>query len=159
MKKEEIFEIERKFLVKGLPEDLDKCKKLIIKQAYISTNPTIRLRQQDDDYVLTVKGRGIMKKVEYELPLDKGQFDGLWKKTEGNTIEKTRYRVPLDDNLIAELDIYEGFLEGFMNVEVEFSSTKEAILFNPPTWFGQEVTQNKEYSNASLAKFGKPKNI
>ncbi|MGN1318804.1 MAG: CYTH domain-containing protein [Lachnospirales bacterium] len=156
--KNEIFEIERKFLVKSLPEEIKNCKKLHIKQAYISTNPTIRLRQQDDEYILTVKGFGTMKKVEYELPLTKEQFDNLWKKSEGNVIIKTRHKIPLDNNLIAELDIYEGNLDGFMNVEVEFSSTKEAILFNPPTWFGQEVTQNKEYSNASLSKFGIPKN-
>ncbi len=157
--KKEIFEIERKFLVKELPEGLENCKKLLIKQGYISTNPTIRLRQQNDEYILTVKGSGIMKKVEYELPLEKEQFENLWKKIEGNIIIKTRYRIPLENNYIAELDIYDDFLKGFMNIEVEFSSTKEAILFEPPTWFGQEVTQNKEYSNASLAKFGKPKNI
>lgn len=157
--KNEIFEIERKFLVKELPEGLENSKKLFIKQAYISTDPTIRLRQQNDEYILTVKGSGLMKKVEYELPLEKEQFENLWKKIDGNVIVKTRYRVLLENNLIAELDIYDDFLKGFMNVEVEFSSTKEALLFEPPTWFGQEVTQNKEYSNASLAKFGKPKNI
>lgn len=155
--KKEIFEIERKFLVKSLPDSLDNCKKLYIKQGYIATNPTIRLRQQNDEYILTVKGSGIMKKVEYELPLDKEQFETLWTKVEDNIIEKTRYKVLLDNNLVAELDIYDGFLKGFMNVEVEFSSTKEAIMFDPPTWFGQEVTQFKEYSNASLAKNGKPK--
>ena len=155
--KKEIFEIERKFLVKSLPEEINNCKKLEIKQAYISTNPTIRLRQQDNDCILTVKGAGIMKKVEYELPLTQEQFDNLWKKIEGNVIVKTRHKIPLEDNLVAELDIYHDNLEGFMNVEVEFSSTKEAILFNPPTWFGQEITQNKEYSNASLSKFGIPK--
>ena len=147
----EIFEIERKFLVKKLPENLNNFKKLHIRQAYISTNPTIRLRQQDDTYILTIKGCGTMKKIEYELPLTEEQFYNLWKKTEDNVIVK-------DNNLIAELDIYDDFLKGFMNVEVEFSSTKEAILFDPPDWFGQEVTQNKKYSNASLSKFGIPKN-
>lgn len=156
--KQEIFEIERKFLVKELPENIVNCKKLYIKQAYISTNPTIRLRQQDNDYILTVKGSGIMKKVEYELPLTEEQFNNLWQKIESNVIIKNRYKIPLDDNLMAELDIYEDKLKGFMNVEVEFLSTKQAILFDPPSWFGQEVTQNKEYSNASLAKFGIPKN-
>ncbi len=156
--KQEIFEIERKFLVKELPENIVNCKKLYIKQAYISTNPTIRLRQQDNDYILTVKGSGIMKKVEYELPLTEEQFNNLWQKIESNVIIKNRYKIPLDDNLMAELDIYEDKLKGFMNVEVEFLSTKQAILFDPPSWFGQEVTQNKEYSNTSLAKFGIPKN-
>lgn len=156
--KAKIFEIERKFLVKQIPENLEQYKKLNIKQGYISTNPTIRIRQQNDEYILTIKGSGVMKKQEYELNITKEQIDNLWKKTEGNIISKTRYKIPLDNNLVAELDIYDGFLSGFANVEVEFSSTKEAILFDPPLWFGQEVTQNKSYSNASLSKFGIPQN-
>lgn len=150
------YEIERKFLIKNLPENLDNFTHYEIKQGYISTDPTIRLRQKDNNYILTVKSAGLMKKQEYELDLTEEQFNRLWKKTEGNTIEKTRYIVPLNDNLKAELDIYKGTLSGFMNVEVEFSSTKEAILFDAPDWFGQEVTQDPRYSNSSLSKFGIP---
>lgn len=150
------YEIERKFLIKNLPENLENFTHYEIKQGYISTDPTIRLRQQDDNYILTVKSAGLMKKEEYELDLTKDQFNRLWKKTEGNTIEKTRYVIPLNNGLKAELDVYKGFLSGFMNVEVEFPSTKEAILFDIPNWFGQEVTQDPRYSNSSLANFGKP---
>ena len=150
------YEIERKFLIKNLPENLENFTHYEIKQGYISTDPTIRLRQQDDNYILTVKSAGLMKKEEYELNLTEDQFNRLWKKTEGNTIEKTRYVIPLNNGLKAELDVYKGFLSGFINVEVEFPSTKEAILFDIPNWFGQEVTQDPRYSNSSLAKFGKP---
>ncbi len=154
--KNNIYEIERKFLINFLPENLDSFKHCRIRQGYISTDPTIRLRQKDSSYILTVKGAGVMKKIEYELDLTQEQFERLWKKTEGNIIEKTRYIIPLNDDLKAELDIYGGFLSGFMNVEVEFPSTKSAIMFNPPDWFGQEVTQDRRYSNGSLAKFGIP---
>lgn len=150
------YEIERKFLIKNLPENLENFTHYEIRQGYISTDPTIRLRQQDDKYILTVKSAGLMKKQEYELDLTADQFNRLWEKTEGNTIEKTRYVIPLNDGLKAELDVYKGFLSGFMNVEVEFASTKEAILFDIPNWFGQEVTQDPRYSNSSLAKFGIP---
>ena len=150
------YQIERKFLIKNLPENLENFTHYEIRQGYISTDPTIRLRQQDDNYILTVKSAGLMKKEEYELDLTEDQFNRLWKKTEGNTIEKTRYVIPLNNGLKAELDVYKGFLSGFMNVEVEFPSTKEAILFDIPNWFGQEVTQDPRYSNSSLAKFGKP---
>ena len=150
------YEIERKFLIKNLPENLENFTHYEIRQGYISTDPTIRLRQQDDKYILTVKSAGLMKKQEYELDLTEDQFNRLWKKTEGNTIEKTRYVIPLNDGLKAELDVYKGFLSGFMNVEVEFASTKKAILFDIPNWFGQEVTQDPRYSNSSLAKLGIP---
>lgn len=154
--KNEIYEIERKFLIKTLPKNLENYTHHEIRQGYISTNPTIRLRQWDDKFILTIKGSGLMKKQEYEIDLSKEQFDNLWQKVEGNTIEKTRYIIPLDNNHNAELDIYKGFLSGFMNVEVEFLSTADAIMFNSPDWFGQEVTQNPRFSNSSLAKFGRP---
>lgn len=156
-------EIERKFLVETLPENLEQyeCKK--IRQAYISTDPTIRLRQQDDEYILTVKGRGFIERKEFELPLDAQQFERLWKKTEGAYISKKRYIIPFkaDENLKQrelkiELDVYEDNLSGFMNAEVEFSSLNDALLFVPPEWFGAEVTEDRRYSNASLVKYGIP---
>ena len=152
-------EIERKFLVDRLPEDLDKCECRSIRQGYISTDPTIRLRQCDDEYILTVKGAAHnngLDRTEFELPLTEAQFLKLWEKTETGAIVKKRYLVPLENGLTAELDIYEEKLAGFMNVEVEFSSLKQAVLFDAPNWFGAEVTEDRRYSNASLVKYGIP---
>ena len=152
-------EIERKFLVEKFPEELDKYKYFNIRQGYISTNPTIRLRQKDNDYILTVKGaadKAGLKRAEFELPLSKEQFDNLWEKCETGSIIKKRYIIPLCGSLTAELDIYDENLKGFMNVEVEFSTIKEALLFDPPEWFGAEVTEDRRYSNASLVKYGIP---
>lgn len=154
-------EIERKFLVKNLPETFNNYKYYTIKQGYISTNPTIRLRQQDNDYILTVKGaandKSRLARKEFELPLTEEQFKNLWQKVENNAIEKKRYIIPLENDLKAELDIYSGNLNGFMNVEVEFSSLQQALLFETPVWFGEEITQDRRYSNASLSQFGIPK--
>lgn len=150
------YEIERKFLVKTLPNNLNKYTHYEIKQGYISTNPTIRVRQQDNAYILTIKSNGVMKKEEYEITLTKEQFENLWSKVENNPIEKTRYIIPLNNDLKAELDIYKGNLSGFANVEVEFPTTYDALSFTSPDWFGEEVTHNYRYSNASMAKFGIP---
>lgn len=156
-------EIERKFLVKELPENLAQYEFKQIKQGYISTKPTIRIRQQDHTYILTVKGKGAIQRQEFEMEIEKEQFDNLLNKVEGGYISKKRYIIPFvaeqplsEKNLIIELDIYEGDLQGFMNVEVEFSTIKDAILFEPPQWFGEEVTNDRRYSNASLVKFGIP---
>ena len=43
-------EIERKFLVRQLPADLSSFQCLCIEQAYLCTNPVIRIRRQDNDY-------------------------------------------------------------------------------------------------------------
>ncbi len=155
MSNEKIYEIERKFLVKTLP-DLNGAECHRISQGYISTNPTIRIRQWDDSYILTVKGGGGLKRVEYELELSEEQYNNLSEKVENNIIIKKRYIIPLCDNLKAELDIYDGYLSGFKNVEVEFDSVEKAVLFNPPEWFGKEITQDRRYSNGSLSKNGIP---
>lgn len=147
-------EIERKFLVKEIPENLNALEHHKISQSYISTNPTMRIRQLDNDYIFTFKGDGVMKKVEFEHPLSYDQYVNLLRKVEHNTITKVRYIIPLNDNLKAELDIYEGYLQGFVNVEVEFPSVEAAKNFVPPDWFGEEVTNNKRYSNASLSIYG-----
>lgn len=161
--KNDNIEIERKFLVEKIPENLESYKNQYMKQGYISRNPTIRLREisenNKNEYVLTVKGSGDIKRQEFELPLDLEQFKGLWEKVSGNVIEKTRYYIPVSENskLVCELDVYHGELNGKYTVEVEFSSVEEANLFLKPKWFGEDVSYNHEYSNSSLSKNGWPK--
>lgn len=150
------FEIERKFLVKEMPADLDKYEKKYIRQAYISLKPVMRLRQQDDEYIFTFKGLGTIKRLEFEYPLTKEEFETLWNKIESNVIEKTRYLIPIDDSTTAELDIYEKEFDGFENVEVEFKTEEAAKAFKAPEWFGKEVTEDKHYSNSYMSIFGNP---
>lgn len=55
-------EIERKYLIeeKNLPRPLEQYECLFIEQAYLCTDPVIRIRQENDSYYLTYKGRGLM---------------------------------------------------------------------------------------------------
>ena len=152
-------EIERKFLTKHIPFDITEypCKQ--ISQAYISFSPTIRIRQSDDAYILTVKGKGHLAREEFELPLTKDDYDRLSLKTEGTPVIKKRYLVPVDGGLTAEVDIYEGGLTGLMTTEVEFSSLEEAENFVAPGWFGKDVSEEKAYKNTSLSLYGMPKEL
>ena len=43
-------EIERKFTVRSLPDDLDAYDHHMIEQAYLTTEPAIRVRREDDRY-------------------------------------------------------------------------------------------------------------
>ncbi len=150
-------EIEKKFLVKSLPDNIAEYKSAEIEQSYISTDPTIRLRRKDDKYILTVKGKGQLAREEFELELSKSQYAALLKKADAPAVIKTRYFIPLAQPLIAELDIYHGSLDGLYTVEVEFSSVAEAEDFVPPEWFGKDVTYDKRYKNTSLSVNGIPK--
>ena len=149
-------EIERKFLVKEIPSKLSNYKYSLIKQGYISIDPVIRLRQLDNKYILTLKGTGQIKRTEFEYELNENQFLNLWEKVENKKIIKKRYYIPIGSGLIAELDIYEDEFNGFVNVEVEFNSENEAVVFVPPKWFGEEISLDKRYTNASMSIYGIP---
>ena len=152
-------EIERKFLTKHIPFDITKYPYKQISQAYISFSPTIRIRQSNEDYILTVKGKGHLAREEFELPLSKEDYDKLFLKTEGTPVIKKRYLVPIDGGLTAEVDIYEGELEGLMTTEVEFPSLEDAERFVAPHWFGKDVSEEKAYKNTSLSLYGMPKEL
>lgn len=144
-------EIERKFLVTSLPEDLSQYPSKHISQVYVSTSPVIRAREKGEDYILTVKGEGFLQREEFELPLTKEQFKRLAAKAEGRAIGKTRYRIPYGQHTI-ELDIFEPPFDPLVLAEVEFESTEEANAFVPPEWFGEDVTHENEYTNAAISQ-------
>jgi CYTH domain-containing protein len=146
-------EIERKFLVDALPFDLSEYNKSEIIQSYISFSPTIRLRGANGSFFLTCKGEGTLSREEFEIQITETQYNHLMTKIDGQTIYKTRYYIPLQDNYTAELDIYHNErLNGLITVEVEFKTLDDAKNFAPPQWFSKDVTENSGYSNSSLAQ-------
>lgn len=147
-------EIERKFTIKELP-DLSNFSYKKLTQAYLNTDPVIRIRREDNDYFLTYKGKGLLAREEYNLPLNEESFHHLLPKADGLVISKTRYLIPYE-NYTIELDIFEGDLAPLVIAEVEFDSEKEAYSFIPPSWFDQDVTQDKRYHNSNLSKGIKP---
>ena len=150
-------EIERKFLVKKLPPELIRHKGKEIRQAYLCQEAheyEIRIRAIDRDYYLTVKkGTGLIRQ-EVEISIPEKEFEYLWQMAGSQVITKTRYLCPYEGHVI-ELDIFSGKWSGLHLAEVEFPSEGESSLFVPPTWFGQEVTENPDYRNGNLARFQK----
>ncbi len=145
-------EIERKFLIDKLPENLTdyECRK--IEQAYLCTEPVIRIRREDDSYYLTYKGKGLEVREEYNLPLTRESYEHLLPKADGNILTKKRYRIPYSETLTIEVDVYEGKFEGLRVAELEFPSREEADAFTPPDWFGEDVTQDGSYQNSALSR-------
>ena len=150
----ENIEIERKFLVKEIPDNLNNFEKTDMTQGYLNTAPVVRIRRENDDYVLTYKGSGLLSHSEYNLPLNEESFNHLLKKCDGIIISKTRYKIPIKNYLVAELDIFKGELESLTLVEVEFKSIDEAKSFIPPSWFGEDVTSDKRYHNSYISRYG-----
>ena len=147
-------EIERKYLVRRLPDDLSKYEAKKIAQGYLCTDPVVRIRRSNDNYYMTYKGDGLMVREEYNLPLTREAYEHLLPKIDGLLIAKTRYLIPLTDRLTAELDVFEGVLSALTLVEVEFDSVEEANAFVPPEWFGEAVTESGKYHNSYLSQHG-----
>ena len=147
-------EIERKYLVRRLPDDLSKYEAKKIAQGYLCTDPVVRIRRSNDNYYMTYKGDGLMVREEYNLPLTREAYEHLLPKIVGLLIAKTRYLIPLTDRLTAELDVFEGVLSALTLVEVEFDSVEEANAFVPPEWFGEDVTESGKYHNSYLSQHG-----
>lgn len=157
-------EIERKFLLKNVPEHLDSYPSKIIEQAYLCTSPVIRIRKQNDDYFLTYKGSGLMVREEHNMILSKDGYEHLKGKMDGILIKKTRFLIPLDtpffaDNytipsekftLMIELDVFHDELAPLILAEIEFPDEEMANAFQMPDWFLEDVTSDPSYQNCNM---------
>jgi adenylate cyclase len=157
-------EIERKWLIDSdtkIPEDLTFDTTENIRQAYILDKDKHVLRVRTSlvyapnnpvvknftEATITVKGPSsgqYADEYEMKIPFAYGE-----KFMEGKVVlEKTRKTLGR-----IELDFFTTpTLKGLVIAEVEFDSLDMADSFLVPWWFGQEVTQDKSYSNANLYK-------
>ena len=144
-------ERERKFLVADIPSLPDEGAAL--RQGYLAIDGSVsaRVREAENEgCTLTVKaGRGGVR-TELEWPLTRDEFEAAWQQTGGRRVRKTRYRLEYGEHLI-ELDVFHEELDGLVVAEVEFDSEQSLDAFQPPGWFGREVTEDERFSNASLA--------
>ncbi|MBR9947717.1 CYTH domain-containing protein [Clostridiaceae bacterium Marseille-Q4145] len=144
------YEIERKYLVKQVPENLASYPFHEIEQGYLCTEPVVRIRRQDEEYYLTYKSKGLMIREEYNLPLTEDAYFHLREKIDGRLISKRRYLIPLDPYTI-ELDVFHSPKDDLILAEVEFPSEEDALTFTPPDWFGEDVTNSSLYHNSRLS--------
>lgn len=147
-------EIERKYLIeeKNLPGNLEYFPSHLIEQGYLCRNPVVRIRRQDDDYILTYKSNGLMAREEYNLPLNAEAYRHLKEKIDGKLVSKRRYLIPLENELTIELDVFFEPCRGLLLAEVEFPDEESANSFCPPAWFGKDVTFDGRYHNSSLSR-------
>lgn len=150
-------EIERKFLLSGLPDMPRVSDVLEIDQGYI---PGVRLlerlrRQRHRDgtirYFRTVKVGSGVERIELEDETDRATFEHLWQLTEGRRLRKRRHLVP-DGNLTWEVDEFTDRALHLAELEIETATTAIRI----PDWLKpvvvRDVTDEREYTNRNLAR-------
>ena len=145
------YEIERKFLVSAPPKNLDSYSYHEIEQGYLCTEPVVRIRRQDDKYYLTCKSKGLMIREEYTFPLDEASYKHLKNKIDGRLICKRRYLIPYGIYTI-ELDLFTSPDPDLMLAEVEFPTEEDALSFQAPDWFEEDVTHSSRYHNSRLSQ-------
>lgn len=145
-------EIERKFLIEKIPENIDFRSSEVIEQYYISATPelTVRARKYGSKFFLTFKKGQSLVRLEKEIEISEEDFEDLKLFNPQNFISKER-RICFDNEYKIELDIFRNTLSGLIVAEIEFKTEQDALLYVPPKWFGREVTEDFRYTNSNLS--------
>ena len=120
----------------------------------ISTGCGVRIRTKGDLAFLTVKGRWVgAERAEYEWPVDAGLVRQFGESQGWLGISKTRIYYPLDGDLLCEVDVFSGTLDGLVIAEIELPDQEIQLeLLGLPVWLGEEITGLSEWDNFALAK-------
>ena len=144
-------EVERKFLVSGTAWRALAEADIRILQFYLATAPgrTVRIRISDGASArLTLKfGSGMRERDEFEYPIPLEDAEELVEFAVGRVIEKTRHHLALGPGEWT-VDEFTGDNDGLVLAEIELGPDES--LGAPPSWLGQDVTEDDRYANANL---------
>lgn len=150
-------EIERKYLLRGLPPIAEATPASGLVQGYLPGEAIVeRLRKETSPdgkvrLLRTVKlGRGV-ERVEVEEEISEALFAQLWPATLGRRVHKRRHAIR-EGRHVFELDVFED--RELVLLEVELERADEAI--DVPAWLSpwieREVTDDPAYLNLNLAR-------
>ena len=156
-------EIERKYLIAypdtELLRDMDGVRIWDITQTYLVSDAgvTARVRRIAEEdtvrFVYTAKRRiSALSAFEEERDLTYGEYEDLLHRADpGRTpLRKTRYRVP-HKGFVCEIDVY-PFWPDRAILEIELPDEKTEAPIPPYVKVYRDVSDDKRYKNASLAK-------
>lgn len=163
------YEIEKKYLIKEIPENLENLPKEEITQFYTrdENDKSQRFRKttsyknnrKTTKYYKTHKKWKWLVREETETTITEQEyiinFNYISSEKHPNIINKTRYHIPYKINkhiFDIELNKFHWESEWFNMAEIEFSSIQESQTFTPPTRFDLEVTDYKEANNSYISR-------
>ncbi|WP_322904118.1 CYTH domain-containing protein [Paenibacillus sp. SGZ-1009] len=149
-------EIERKYLLSHLPDDLVITRTQEIDQTYLAStdHESLRVRRLlsngAESFTMTHKaGRGIARD-ETEFQIGRELYEQLTERLHVIPLRKTRHKVQMDGHSY-DLDIYHNTVQqGLITIEIEFESEDEYYAYQAPAWFGEDVTEQGQYVNSQL---------
>ncbi len=162
-------EIERKWMVLGWPTiELPLLFTEEMRQGYISTHPTVRIREENtifsnteektiqDHFILCFKSSGTLTRKEIEMEIEKDKFKDLEDLIQFPLINKVRNTYLLKDGSYLEVNhVDEGLPSEFWYAEIEFTSEQAALTFQPSTVNLEDYLVNDVTSepNQSMAAY------
>lgn len=144
-------EIERKFLVKTLP-NFTNIEKIEYERYFLFNKNDIEIRIQRKGTKFELERKVLVSKLERtreKLEITRDEFDTL-KLLADDVIIRDGYR--LSSNPDISVKIYHGKYEGLVRAEVESESLEELQQFQPPGWFGKEITDTLLARDSQLCK-------
>lgn len=144
-------EIERKFLMKEFPEDLELLREVDIWQGYVSTEPEVRIHRAKDrhtgveNFRLTLKGDGNLTRTEIKTNIDGEFYKEALTLMGGEMIYKEYRSYRLGDDILEVCHVDPGMPWEFVYGEIEFESEEAARSFVKPDFLGEEVTEDDTY--------------
>jgi len=145
-------EIERKFLV-GSDAWRPGHDGILYRQGYLCTDPqrTVRVRVGHGTAILAVKGAGDgIARPEFEYPIPLADAEMLLAHCcLQPPVDKYRYLIPFA-GLTWDVDEFLGANRGLILAEIELERADQPVSL--PPWIGREVTGDRRYYNAYLAR-------
>lgn len=153
-------EIERKWLTDGWPQGLEEQRRILMRQGYITTRPTVRIRSEASgdvtEYVLCFKGAAGpdgLAREEIETNIAPELFAKLEAFIGRPLIEKEQRRYALPGGLTLEVNQVDRGRPGeFFYAEVEFPTREAALAWQPGElgeYLSDEVTGKPGQSMAA----------
>lgn len=153
-------EIERKWLTDEWPQGLEEQRRILMRQGYITTRPTVRIRSEASgdvtEYVLCFKGAAGpdgLAREEIETNIDPELFAKLEAFVGRPLIEKEQRRYALPGGLTLEVNQVDRGQPGeFFYAEVEFPTKEAALAWQPgelEEYLSDEVTGKPGQSMAA----------
>lgn len=153
-------EIERKWLTDGWPQGLEEQRRILMRQGYITTRPTVRIRSEASgdvtEYVLCFKGAAGpdgLAREEIETNIAPELFAKLEAFIGRPLIEKKQRRYALPGGLTLEVNQVDRGQPGeFFYAEVEFPTKEAALAWQPgelEEYLSDEVTGKPGQSMAA----------
>lgn len=160
-------EIERKFLVsipvKEQLEQLNIVSEKHIVQTYLHRGKSgtqrrvrsIRENDQEKYYYTEKQFISPIKRIEEEYEISRTEYENRLRDADGELVPviKTRYCFEYSGQLF-ELDIY-PYSDEYAVLELELSDPKQEIFFPENINVIKDISADKAYSNAALAKAGR----